>query len=129
MNMNPWELKTPDGSTIVINVRSVKRFPRSLAVHTVSRVLNNCGIATTIESRRGVAVGVISDELLVLYNLDGGWFAIWCEVQEALCSVASFHKHLDTCQQCKDEPFNLCAEGAELLAFAAAEKVKQGFVP
>ena len=57
MNMNPWELKTPDGSTIVINVRSVKRFPRSLAVHTVSRVLNNCGIATTIESGRGVAVG------------------------------------------------------------------------
>jgi|SRR6185437_13085738 len=27
----------------------------------------------------------------------------------------SFYKHLDECYQCRDHPFNLCKEGAELL--------------
>lgn len=29
--------------------------------------------------------------------------------------IDAFHAHLDECEQCRDEPFNLCAEGARLL--------------
>jgi hypothetical protein len=28
----------------------------------------------------------------------------------------AFHNHLDACAQCRDQPFNLCANGAALLA-------------
>lgn len=30
-----------------------------------------------------------------------------------------FHQHLDACAQCRDQPFNLCAEGGRLLQFSA----------
>ena len=32
-----------------------------------------------------------------------------------------FHKHLDQCERCRNQPFNLCAEGAEKLKRAALE--------
>jgi hypothetical protein len=34
---------------------------------------------------------------------------------------ADFHRHLDRCQQCANHPFELCSEGARLLALTAAE--------
>lgn len=34
---------------------------------------------------------------------------------------AAFHAHLDKCERCRKEPFNLCAVGAALLRSAAAE--------
>ncbi len=27
----------------------------------------------------------------------------------------NFHKHLDECKQCKEQPFNLCSKGKELI--------------
>ena len=30
-------------------------------------------------------------------------------------SVLQFHNHLDSCRQCSDQPFNLCATGSGLL--------------
>lgn len=33
---------------------------------------------------------------------------------------ADFHRHLDRCQQCANHPFELCSEGARLLALAGA---------
>ena len=32
-----------------------------------------------------------------------------------------FHAHLDVCERCRKNPFNLCAKGAELLMKAPAE--------
>lgn len=32
---------------------------------------------------------------------------------------AAFHAHLDGCARCRNEPFNLCAEGSRLLAAVA----------
>jgi len=32
-----------------------------------------------------------------------------------------FHEHLDNCHQCKNNPFNLCKRGQELLQKAATE--------
>lgn len=29
--------------------------------------------------------------------------------------IERFHKHLDECQQCREQPFNLCSLGADLL--------------
>lgn len=31
-------------------------------------------------------------------------------------SSDTFHAHLDACEQCRNEPFNLCPEGAKVLA-------------
>lgn len=30
-----------------------------------------------------------------------------------------FHAHLDECQQCRDEPFNLCLEGKAIMQKAS----------
>jgi hypothetical protein len=35
-----------------------------------------------------------------------------------------FHTHLDTCEQCRLHPFNLCAVGGEILAREFKEKVR-----
>lgn len=32
-----------------------------------------------------------------------------------------FHRHLDNCKQCSDEPFNLCPTGERLLLDAVKE--------
>jgi hypothetical protein len=32
----------------------------------------------------------------------------------------AFHRHLDVCAQCKNEPFNLCRSGYSLLTVAVA---------
>jgi len=32
-----------------------------------------------------------------------------------MAEVDSFHAHLDTCKQCAEQPFNLCAEGTKLI--------------
>jgi len=34
--------------------------------------------------------------------------------------IDSFHAHLDACQQCRDNPFDLCPTGAKLLRAAAS---------
>lgn len=34
----------------------------------------------------------------------------------------AFHAHLDICQQCRDNPFALCAEGSKLLHQAATKQ-------
>lgn len=34
-----------------------------------------------------------------------------------------FHKHLDKCEHCRDNPFNLCETGQTALAFAGNETV------
>lgn len=39
-----------------------------------------------------------------------------------------FHKHLDECQQCRENPFKLCLTGARLLetaAMAALENLRR----
>lgn len=36
----------------------------------------------------------------------------------------AFHAHLDTCKQCRDNPFGLCPTGAHLI-IAAARSIKQ----
>jgi len=33
--------------------------------------------------------------------------------------MSKFHHHLDTCERCRLQPFNLCAIGAQLLREAA----------
>lgn len=30
-------------------------------------------------------------------------------------NIDAFHAHLDECEQCREEPFNLCPMGAELI--------------
>jgi hypothetical protein len=34
-----------------------------------------------------------------------------------------FHQHLDQCQQCREQPFNLCPIGARLLTEAATSEL------
>ena len=36
-------------------------------------------------------------------------------------ATAVFHAHLDRCERCRTQPFNLCAIGAELLRTAVPE--------
>jgi hypothetical protein len=37
----------------------------------------------------------------------------------AIPSAAAFHRHLDTCAQCRNNPFKLCPVGHALLTVAA----------
>ena len=37
----------------------------------------------------------------------------------AIPSAAAFHRHLDTCAQCRNNPFKLCPVGHALLTGAA----------
>lgn len=39
----------------------------------------------------------------------------------AIPSAAAFHRHLDTCRQCRENPLKLCAAGHALLTSAANE--------
>lgn len=39
----------------------------------------------------------------------------------AIPSLTAFHRHLDTCQQCRCQPFNLCDVGHSLLTGAVNE--------
>ncbi len=40
----------------------------------------------------------------------------WAKSQKDLAKRANdFHAHLDVCERCRNEPFNLCAEGAKKL--------------
>lgn len=32
-----------------------------------------------------------------------------------------FHQHLDVCKRCREQPFNLCREGARTLRLAVQE--------
>lgn len=36
--------------------------------------------------------------------------------------IAAFHDHLDRCDRCCSEPFNLCPEGARLLRAAGLQE-------
>ncbi len=38
----------------------------------------------------------------------------------------AFHVHLDRCQRCREQPFNLCPVGAQLLGAAVAAPPKPG---
>lgn len=38
-----------------------------------------------------------------------------------------FHAHLDACKQCRENPFDLCADGQRLIAEAAAKLSEQSF--
>lgn len=29
--------------------------------------------------------------------------------------IAEFHEHLDKCEQCRNQPFNLCPEGSRVI--------------
>jgi hypothetical protein len=35
--------------------------------------------------------------------------------------AGTFHDHLNECQRCRTQPFNLCADGARLLSEAAVD--------
>lgn len=37
-----------------------------------------------------------------------------------MITIDDFHKHIDKCSRCAQDPYNLCAVGAELLKDAAA---------
>lgn len=37
----------------------------------------------------------------------------------------AFHRHLDGCKQCRENPFNLCREGEMLLRASAIEIEQQ----
>jgi hypothetical protein len=39
--------------------------------------------------------------------------------------IDRFHKHLDVCARCRNEPFNLCAMGASLLRMAGEGVMKK----
>lgn len=39
----------------------------------------------------------------------------------------AFHKHLDTCQQCREHPFELCREGDVLIRAAGIEIQRNKF--
>jgi hypothetical protein len=45
----------------------------------------------------------------------------WClaAAKQEQDDIDAFHKHLDQCQQCENNPFDLCLVGAGLLAKAA----------
>lgn len=40
----------------------------------------------------------------------------------AIPSAAAFHRHLDACRQCRENPFSLCAVGHALLTGAANDR-------
>ena len=48
-----------------------------------------------------------------------------CEVRLTLRKIAvkavGFHEHLDVCERCREEPFNLCPIGAAAIARDAAK--------
>lgn len=51
----------------------------------------------------------------------GEWHTMVCSCGARLVvskARTAFHDHLDSCQQCADHPFNLCAVGARLLESA-----------
>lgn len=40
----------------------------------------------------------------------------------AIPSAAAFHRHLDACRQCRENPLKLCAAGHALLTSAANDR-------
>lgn len=40
----------------------------------------------------------------------------------AIPSTAAFHRHIDTCRQCRENPFRLCAVGHAMLTGAANDR-------
>ncbi len=43
----------------------------------------------------------------------------WVEWAGRVAERNVFHVHLDACEQCREHPFDLCADGAALLRIAA----------
>ena len=42
-------------------------------------------------------------------------------IMTAIPSAAAFHRHLDACRQCRENPFRLCLVGHALLTGSANE--------
>lgn len=39
--------------------------------------------------------------------------------RDHMAGIAAYHRHLDACYRCRNNPFDLCPKGAELLWKAA----------
>jgi hypothetical protein len=66
-----------------------------------------------------------------VFVVDGDEDAVWLEnlmttaarIPEDFSSIRvdEFHAHLDVCEQCRNHPFKLCAEGQKVLGMVAGD--------